>query len=143
MGGYTLINWNETSGGVYCAYKLYPYSHESTATSLTDYGAAAASQKTKIKSSSRREFLAAKRDGHTAKWYKTGNKFPLPAATNFMPINKMNYSAAHFLCSLLFPNPRKINYVKVQASPPQSMGPKLCMGHFNLFSIFSRNDISL
>lgn len=113
MGGYTLINWNEPSGGVYCAYKLYPHSRESTATSPTDYGPDAASHKIKIKSSSRRGFLASKRDGHAAKWYKTGNKFPLPAATNFMPINKMNYSAAHFLCSLLFPNLRKINYVKV------------------------------
>lgn len=134
MGGSTLINWHEASGGVYCAYKLYPHSRESAATSPTDYSP---SNKIKTKSS-RREFLL-KRDGHTAKWYKTGNKFPLPAATNFMPINKMNYSAAHFLCSLLFPNPRKINYVKVQASP-QLMGPKLFMGHF---SIFSRNDISL
>lgn len=36
-GGYTLINWNEPSEGVYCAYKPYSQSHKSDATSLTDY----------------------------------------------------------------------------------------------------------
>lgn len=78
-----------------------------------NYSPDAASQKIKIKPSSKRELLTIRRDGHAAKRYKTGNKFPLPAATNFMPINKMNYSAAHFLCGLLFPSPRTINYVKV------------------------------
>lgn len=38
MGGYTLINWNEPSEGVYCAYKPYPQSRESDAMSPRDYG---------------------------------------------------------------------------------------------------------
>jgi len=77
----------------------------------------------KIKSSSRREFLANKRNGHAAKQYKTGNKLPLLPAPNFMPINKMNHSLAHFLCSLLFYNPREINYATVQPPPPHPWPP--------------------
>lgn len=57
--------------------------------------------------------IAVKGNGHAAKQYKTGSKFPLLAATNFMPITKMNHSVARFLCSLLFSNPREINYVRV------------------------------
>lgn len=33
-----LINWNEPSEGVYCAYKSDPHSRESDATSPADYG---------------------------------------------------------------------------------------------------------
>lgn len=51
----------------------------------------------KIKSSSRTEFLAKKRNGHAAKLYKTDDKFPLPAAPDFMPINKTEHSAAHIM----------------------------------------------
>lgn len=36
-GGYTLINWNEPSEGVYCAYKPYSCSNESNATSPTHH----------------------------------------------------------------------------------------------------------